>query len=72
MTTTLRNKLSEIKNCYSWRILHGFQWFVFSKSMLGLFQFAELTEVIRQRDDKKFIELLNKIGTGNVDEDVQK
>lgn len=40
--------------------------------MLGLFQFAELTEVIRQRDDKKFIELLNKIGTGNVDEDVQK
>ena len=37
-----------------------------------IFQFAELTEVMRQRGDTKFIHLLNKIQVGNVDEDVQK
>ena len=29
------------------------------------FQFAELTEVMRQKDDKYFVELLNRIRTGN-------
>ena len=37
-----------------------------------MFQFTELTEVVRQRSDTKFIDLLNKIRVGNVDEDVQK
>ena len=37
-----------------------------------MFQFAELIEVVRQRSDTKFIDLLNKIRVGNVDEDVQK
>ena len=37
-----------------------------------MFQFAELTEVMRQRGDTKFIDFLNKIRAGNVDEDVQK
>ena len=37
-----------------------------------MFQFAELTEVIRQRGDTKFIDLLNKTRVGNVDEDVRK
>ena len=37
-----------------------------------MFQFAELTEVMKQRGDTKFIDLLNKIRVGNVDEDVQK
>ena len=37
-----------------------------------MFQFAELTEVVRQRGHTKFIDLLNKIRVGNVDEDVQK
>ena len=37
-----------------------------------LFQFAELTEVMRQGGDIKFIDLLNKIRVENVDEDVQK
>ena len=32
-----------------------------------VFQFAELTEVMRQRGDAKFIELLNKIRVGNID-----
>ena len=35
-------------------------------------QFAELTEVMRQRGDAKSIDLLNKIRVGNIDEDVQK
>ena len=37
-----------------------------------MFQFAELTEVMKQRSETKFINLLNKIRVGNVDEDVQK
>ena len=37
-----------------------------------MFQFAELTEVMRQRGDVKFIDLLNKIRVGNIDEGVQK
>ena len=37
-----------------------------------MFQFAELTEVMRQRGDTKFIDLLNKMRLGNVDEDVRK
>ena len=37
-----------------------------------MFQFAELIEVMRQRGDAKFIDLLNKIRVGNIDEDVQK
>ena len=37
-----------------------------------MFQFAELTEVMRQRGDTKFIDLLNKMRVGNVDEDVRK
>ena len=32
-----------------------------------MFQFAELTEIMRQREDAKFIDLLNKIRVGNVD-----
>ena len=41
-------------------------------NLWDMFQFAELTEVMRQRDNTKFINLLNKIQVGNVDEDVQK
>ena len=37
-----------------------------------MFQFAELTEVMRQRGDAKFMDLLNTRLVGNVDEDVQK
>ena len=37
-----------------------------------MFQFAELTEVMRQRGEAKSIDLLNKIRVGNIDEDVQK
>ena len=37
-----------------------------------MFQFSELTEVMRKRGDAKFIELLYKIRVGNIDEDVQK
>ena len=37
-----------------------------------MFQFAELTEVMRQRGDAKFMDLLNTRRVGNVDEDVQK
>ena len=37
-----------------------------------MFQFAELTEVMMQRGDAKFIDFLNKIQDGNIDEDVQK
>ena len=37
-----------------------------------MFQFAELTEVMRQRGAAKFIDFLNKIWVGNIDEDVQK
>ena len=31
----------------------------------------ELTEVMRQKDDMEYIQLLNKIRVGNVDEDVE-
>ena len=37
-----------------------------------MFQFSELTEVMRKRGDAKFIDLLYKIRVGNIDEDVQK
>ena len=37
-----------------------------------MFEFAELTEVMRQRGATKFIDLLNKIRVGNVDEYIQK
>ena len=40
--------------------------------MHGVSVFAELNEIMRQRGDTKFIELLNKIQIRNVDEDVQK
>ena len=37
----------------------------------AMFQFSELTEIMRQRSDTKFIGLLNKIWAGNVDDVVQ-
>ena len=37
-----------------------------------MFQFSELTEVMKKRGDAKFIDLLYKIRVGNIDEDVQK
>ena len=43
-----------------------------SLNLWRMFQFAELTEVMKQRSETKFIDLLNKIRVGNVDEDVQK
>ena len=36
-----------------------------------MFLLIELTEVMRQRGDLEFIQLLNKIRVGNVDEDVE-
>ena len=36
-----------------------------------LFRIAELTEVMRQKGDPVFIDLLNKVHIGNVDADVQ-
>ena len=43
-----------------------------SLNLWRMLQFAELTEVMRQRGDTKFIDLLNKIRVGNVDENAQK
>ena len=37
-----------------------------------MLQFAELTEVMRQRGGTKFIDLINKIRVGNLDKDFQK
>ena len=36
-----------------------------------MFQFAELTEVMRQNGDAKFTNLSNKIRIGDIDADVQ-
>ena len=36
-----------------------------------MFQFAELTEVMRQNGDAKFSNLSNKIRIGDIDADVQ-
>ena len=35
------------------------------------FKMAELTEVMRQRDDYQLINILNKIREGQIDEDVE-
>ena len=43
-----------------------------SLNLWRMLQFAELTEVMRQRGDTKFIDLLNKIRVGNIDENVKK
>ena len=43
-----------------------------SLNLWRMFQFAELTEVMRQRGDTKCINLLNKIRVGNVDQNVEK
>ena len=43
-----------------------------TSNLWRMFQFAKLTEVMRQRGDTKFIDFSNKIRVGNVDEDLQK
>ena len=43
-----------------------------SLDLWRLFTLAELTEIMRQKDDVDFIELLNKVRVGNVDEIVER
>ena len=43
-----------------------------SLNLWRMLQFAELTEVMTQSRDTKFIDLFNKIRVGNVDENAQK
>ena len=42
-----------------------------SLDLWNIFKFAELTEVMKQRGDIEFIEFLNKIRVGNLDESIQ-
>ena len=42
-----------------------------SYNLWSMFSLIKLTEVMRQKDDLEFIQLLNKIRVGNVDEDVE-
>ena len=42
-----------------------------SLNLWHMFRFAELTEVMRQKSDAEFINLLNKIRIGDIDADVQ-
>ena len=44
---------------------------VISMDLWNNFKIAELTEVMRQKDDVAFIHLLNKVRVGNVDENVE-
>ena len=37
-----------------------------------MFSFAELTEVMRQKEDKHFIDILNKVCVGNEDSEVER
>ena len=43
-----------------------------SYELWQMFKLIELTEIMRQKDDIEFIELLNKVRIGNVDADVER